>query len=758
VTGPSTEATSDFHAALSAFPRERRWLLPALQELQHRYGYLSTDALLAASAHLRVPASEVYGVATDYPELRLRPHGRHHVRVCTGVTCALSGGRTLLDAAERRFGGDDSHGGPEMAPKPPTLGAPRQSRGAPRRAGLNENDDGADVTVEAADCFFECSVAPLIEVDGRYRGRVTREDVERVDRWFRAPSTEALGGATSLPSPVSADGPGGSSPVSAEAALDALIVSARARRLRAPAARVLVQMGTCGRAVGADDVLTALAEASRRRGLDLAIVEGACNGMCHAAPFVILEKPEQPISLIEHVTAERADTLLDLIADDERPFDRAGFRGVVWDERARRGLVPASTHPFWRGQERVLLRRAGVIDPGSLDDAVLHGAYRSLARALDATPESVIAEVKRAGLQGRGGAFFPAAVKWEGCRNATGEPKYLVMNGEEGEPGIFKDRHLMEADPHGILEGVLLAAYAAGATHVMLYVHGEAELSAERLTRAVIDAESAGILGNRMLGRHVECRVELRRGSGGFVLGEETALLESIEGRRAQPRTRPPFPVESGLWGKPTVINNVETLAAVPSIFELGAERFAALGTPKAPGTKVFGLSGPIRRPGVVEMRNGVTLRQLLVEVGGGLMDDQTFKGALVGGPSGSVVPAALFDVPMEPRERVSPGTGGIVGIPAAASVVDVVKTLLGFNARESCGKCTPCREGAPRLLAMIDELRVAADRSATTKLLRDLADTIQLASLCGLGQAAPLALVRALADFPDEFEAPRSP
>jgi NADH-quinone oxidoreductase subunit F/NADP-reducing hydrogenase subunit HndC len=397
----------------------------------------------------------------------------------------------------------------------------------------------------------------------------------------------------------------------------------------------------------------------------------------------------------------------------------------------------------------VLLSRCGLIDPTDLDDALLHGAYRALARALEGSPAAVIASVKEAALQGRGGAFFPTAVKWEGCAKARGEPKYVIMNGEEGEPGIFKDRHLMEGDPHQALEGVLLAAYAAGATRAILYVHGEANLSAARLAQAVADAGAAGLVGDHILGRPFSCHVELRRGAGGFVLGEETALLESIEGRRAQPRTRPPFPVESGLWGKPTVINNVETLSAIPSIVERGGAWFAGLGTAKAAGTKIFGLSGPIRRPGVVEVRNGVTLRTLLEAIGGGSAAGERFRGAVVGGPSGSIVPATLFDVPMEPRERVSPGTGGIVGVPATASVVDIVKTLLRFNANESCGKCTPCREGTPRLLAMIDEL--GSGPSAVAK-SRELSEAIRLASLCGLGQAAPLALLAAIESFPADF------
>ncbi len=702
---------------LSSFPRERQWLLPALRAVQEIDGYLSLAALTAVAAHLRVPASEVYGVATHYPELRLTPPGKHYVRVCRGVTCMLLGGRALLEAATSRY-------------------------------------HGPDVTVEPADCFFACSVAPLIEVDGAYRGRVTARDVEQLERWFGSGDISRLA-ETSRSAEARGSGRRSTGALpSAQAALDELIVRAKERRRARPGMRLLVQMGTCGRAVGSDAVCAALRDRLVARGITAGVVEGACNGMCYAAPLVEVERPGSPRFLIERLTVESLDRFLDLLAEDSASFSAAGLEGVVWSDAAWRGLAPVAFHPFWKDQERVLLRRAGTIDPEDIDDALQAGGYRALARALDGPPESVIDEVKASGLQGRGGAFFPAALKWEACRRASGAPKYLVMNGEEGEPGIFKDRHLMEGDPHEVLEGVLLAAYAAGATRVILYVHGEANLSAARLDRAVAQAEAAGIVGDRMLGADVSCHVELRRGAGGFVLGEETALLESIEGKRAQPRTRPPFPVESGLWGHPTVINNVETLSAIPAIVGEGAAGFVARGTAKAPGTKVFGLSGPIRRPGVVEVRNGVTLRDLLERIGGGLGDGGKLRGAVVGGPSGIIVPATLFDVSMEPRGQVSPGTGGIVAVPERASVVDIVKTLLAFNAQESCGKCTPCREGAPRLLGIIDELVTATDHRAALAGLRELGETIQLASLCGLGQAAPLALLRALDDFSSEFVA----
>jgi NADH:ubiquinone oxidoreductase subunit F (NADH-binding)/NADH:ubiquinone oxidoreductase subunit E len=705
-------------AELARFPRERTWLLPALHAVQRALGWLPESALREVAAHLRVPASEVWGVASHYPEFRLAPRGRHHVRVCTGVSCRLLGGLEWLEEAARRLG---------VAP--------------------GEGGAGREATLEAADCLFACSVAPVVEVDGGLRGRVSPEDVARLAVWLAespGPGAETVEPAEARPGVVATPAaPAGS----AEAALAAL--GARARAKPRPPLRLLVPTGTCGRAVGGQALLAALRRAAAERGLAAAVLDGACNGMCYAAPLVEVSVPGAPRFVLERVAPERAAALLDVL-QGSGDFTAAGLAGVVFADTAWRGLPPAARHPFLGPQRRVLLARAGALDPEDLDDALGAGAYAALARALDGPPEAVIAEVRAAGLEGRGGAFFPTAAKWEACRRAAGGPKYIVMNGEEGEPGIFKDRHLMEGDPHLVLEGVLLAAFAAGAERAILYVHGEADLAAARLARAVEAARAAGLVGPRILGSAFGCEVEIRRGAGGFVLGEETALLESIEGRRAQPRTRPPFPVEAGLWGRPTVVNNVETLAAIPAIVREGGAAFAARGSPGAPGTKVFGLSGPLRRPGVVEVGGGVTLRTLLEAIAGGTPDGRSLKGALVGGPSGSIVPAPLFDVPMEPRGRVSPGTGGVVAVPEDAAVAGIVRTLIAFNARESCGKCTPCREGLPRLLALLDE----PDRDEGR--LRDLAETIQSASLCGLGQAAPLSLLRALEAFGGEVRGRR--
>ena len=678
---------SDSPAPSPAFPRERTWLLPALHAAQRTEGWLSPDALERIAAHLRVPKSEVWAVASHYPEFRLAHPGRRIVRVCTGVSCRARGGRDLLAACERALG---------------------------IAAGLT-TADGA-VTLEEMDCAFACSVAPVVEVDHAYRGRVAPGDV---DSLLSAPAP--AGHREEASATIAPAGPGAPVTGSPAQRLAALAGDAGAR---STGARLIVGVGACSLAVGADQTLAALRAEVARRGLPFAVVAAGCNGMCWAAPAVTVARDGQSPRVMGPVTAAAVPRLLDALAAN--------------------ALDDAAGREFMAPQHRVLLERCGLTDPGDIADALRRGAYAAFAQALtDGSPERVIEEVRAAGLAGRGGAYFQTAVKWAGCRAARGAPKFIVVNAEEGEPGIFKDRHLMEGDPHRLLEAMLLGAFAAGASRGILYIHGEAELSAQRVATALAQARAHGLVGDRILGSDFSLEVEIRRGAGGFVLGEETALLESIEGRRAMPRPRPPFPVEAGLFGKPTVINNVETLAAVPSIIARGGAWFASLGGGR--GTKLFGLSGHLKRPGVVEMELGCTLRTLIDTVGGGSSTGRPIRAAVVGGPSGSIVHPRQFDEPLIPRGPVNPGTGGVVTLDDQASVRDAVRTLLAFNTRESCGKCTPCREGTARLLTMLDGPVDGAGVKA-------LSEVIQVASLCGLGQAAPFAVLSGLAEFPDEF------
>ena len=673
--------------ALATFPRERTWLLPALQAIQRAERWLSPASLEAVAAHLRVPKSEVWGVASHYPELRLRAPGRRLLRVCTGVACLARGGRELLSAFERR------------------LGVPAGTTTADGR-----------FTLEELDCAFACASAPVVEVDHDYRGRVSPDDV---DALLAAPAPHPATPATGRGGPPAAL-PAAGSPGARFAALK------REAERRRTGARLAVGLGSCGLAVGAGETFQALQAETERRGLPFRVVAAGCNGMCWAQPVVEVLRDGRPRLTTGPVTPATVPRLLNALA------------AAVPDD-----TIAAGTE-FMAPQHRVLLERCGMADPYDIADALRHGAYATLARVLEeGRPEAVIEEVRAAGLAGRGGAYFQTAVKWAAARAAAGTPKFLVVNGEEGEPGIFKDRHLMEGDPHRLLEAVLLAAFAAGVSRAILYINGEAALSAARVAVALEQARAWGLVGAQVLGSDLSLEVEIRRGAGGFVLGEETALLESIEGQRAMPRTRPPFPVESGLFGKPTVINNVETLFAVPSIVERGGGWFAGLGAGR--GTKLFGLSGHLQRPGVVEMELGCTLRTLIEVIGGGSVTGRPIRAAVVGGPSGSVVHPRRFDEPLYPRGAVNPGTGGVVALDDTLSVREAVRALLAFNVRESCGKCTPCREGTARMLAMLD---APLDEGR----VKGLAEAVQLASLCGLGQAAPLSVLSGLAEFPEDF------
>lgn len=408
-------------------------------------------------------------------------------------------------------------------------------------------------------------------------------------------------------------------------------------------------------------------------------------------------------------------------------------------ETAERDVAPAQP-----GEVRRLLARCGTVDPLLIDDAIAAGAYGGLARANGMEPAAIVQLVQDAGLLGRGGAYFPAAAKWNATR-AYPKPRYLVVNAEEGEPGVFKDRHILELDPHLLIEGMLIAARAIEAHAVYIYINGEASAAATRLQRALDDARSRGMLGEPPL------RVEIRRGAGGYVCGEESVILSSIEGQRAVPRLRPPFPVEAGLWGRPTVINNVETLCNLPFILNDGAAAFRAAGTAEHPGTKVVSVSGAVRRPGVYEVPFGTTLRRIIDVVAGGAAAGRTLRAALCGGPSGSLLPPTLWDAPFAPGRLddagASPEAGGIVVIDDSISIRAVVRHLTAYNAKESCGKCTPCREGTARMRDILDE--PAGD---ARQRLDELAEAVTAASLCGLGQMAPLPYLSARRYFPAEL------
>jgi NADH:ubiquinone oxidoreductase subunit F (NADH-binding)/NADH:ubiquinone oxidoreductase subunit E len=576
----------DLAERIRAYPRRRTYLLPALHDVQEALGWLQGSALELIGQHLRVPKSEVYGIASSFPDFTLAEPPQHLVRVCVGASCRLAGAHELRE----RF--------------------------------------ASEAPVREADCLFICGVGPAVQVGQRLTGR---------------------GGI-----------------VAETVGLD-------------QTGSVLVQDGSCSRAVA--DTARAV---GRRVG---------CAGNCWQAPAM------------------------------------SSDGGSTW--------TSASGATWARPAEQRLLRDLGRVDPLEVP------SYAAFAEARSLGSDRVWEIVKDSGLRGRGGAYFPVGAKWETARNTPAKKKFLLVNAEEGEPGIYKDRHLLEGDPHRVLEGILIAALGIGATDIVIFVNGEAKLAVERSLVALDQARQLGA---------VQVPIEVRLGAGGYVLGEETALINAIHGLRAEPLARPPFPAVSGLQASPTVINNVESLANLPDIVLNGPAWFRSVGSSSTPGTKLVSLAGAVRQPGLYEVPLGTPLRQIIDDYGGGSAGDVV--ALLIGGHSGSILPVSLLDTPydVQPLQAVGGvlGAGGIVSLTGQECVVAAVREAVAYNSRESCGKCTPCREGTVRMLSLFDAVRAGAAAPDALTRIDDLNDVLAFGSLCGLGQMAPNPIRALLRHFPD--------
>ena len=510
---------------------------------------------------------------------------------------------------------------------------------------------------------------------------------------------------------------------------------------------VLVCSGTACLSSGSEAVKRALLEAISAHGIadEVRIVETGCMGPCELGP-VMLVYPEGTFYV--KVKPEDAEEIVVEHFLKGRPVQR-----LLWAEGA-----PAPREiPFFAWQKKVVLANCGIIDPEEIEEYIAAGGYEALGKALtEMSPDEVIEEIKRSGLRGRGGAGFPTGVKWELVRKAPGSEKYVICNADEGDPGAFMDRAILEGDPHAVLEGMAIAAYAVGAKRGYIYVRAEYPLAIQRLKRAISQAREYGLLGDDIFESGFSFDVELRMGAGAFVCGEETALIASIEGRRGEPRPRPPYPAQSGLWGKPTLINNVETFANVRHIILKGADWFSSLGTQTSKGTKVFALAGQVRNTGLVEVPMGITLRELIFEVGGGVPEGRKFKAVQIGGPSGGCLPEELLDVPVDYeslREHGAiMGSGGVIVLDDSACMVNVAKFFLQFTADESCGKCTPCRVGTQMMLEILNRITEGEGTEEDLARLEELAQLVKSASLCGLGQTAPNPVLSTLRYFRDEY------
>ena len=519
---------------------------------------------------------------------------------------------------------------------------------------------------------------------------------------------------------------------------------------------LIINVGECTIAKGVYDLIDVAKAEIARRGADFSIKQVGCDGMCYAEPLVHVKRMGQPRITYGHVTPELLKTIIErsLLGNDSLP-DLALYTD---SDRDWNGILPQRALSFWEKQKRLVLENIGLIDPESIQDYIGRGGYSAWEKTLfDMSPEQVIEEMKTANVRGRGGAAFNAGIKWESGRATRNWPKYFICNGHEGEPNVFKDRKIMESDPHRVIEGIIIGAYCTGTPNAFIYIGAEFPLAIARIKQAIKDATALGLLGNDILGTGYSVRVKVRVGGGGYIAGEGSAQMYSIMGQRAMPRTKPPRSVEYGLWGKPTVLNNVETLANVPLVVNNGGAWYAAMGTKDSPGTKVYSMAGRIKQPGVSELEFGLPLRYLLDGVSGGMLDGYTFKAVQTGGPSGGCIGEPDMDLPLDypAMETVGGmiGSGGYVVFDNTNDAVELSRYFMEFNRLESCGKCTPCRLGTKAMLEVLERIQRGEGRLDDLETL-DYAskETIEL-SLCGLGQTAPIPHLNLVKYFLAEFE-----
>jgi len=689
--------------------------IPILQDIQSRYRYLPEAALRRVCALTEISPVQIQGISTFYAQFRHMPMGRHLISVCHGTACHVAGAQRISDALARHLGLSD--------------GADTDARRL--------------FTLQKVACLGCCSLAPVMSVDGEIYGHLTAGTVAAALDGFLRSRADA-GRRRRRPALAAAD---------------------------RPAPEFRVSLVSCCVANGTLAVREALERELAHLGRPVRLRCSGCVGLCDIVPLVDYIAPDgiltrytnvDPASvrgIVRRHVAPRG--LLRRVESGYRHVVRALWDGSAWDrpEDHREALRADEIVAFTAKQTQIVMEGTDRLDPLDIDEYIARGGFRALEHCLaHRTRGEVIDGIDRAGLRGRGGGGFPTGRKWRTVAEQPGPVRYVVMNGDEGDPGAFMDRTLLEAVPYRVLEGIAIAAYAVGAEEGYLYVRNEYPRATESIRLAIENACERGYLGDRMPGGQFRLRLHVREGAGAFVCGEETGLLASLEGRRGTPRCRPPYPSEQGLWGRPTCINNVETYANVPWIMLHGPEEFRRIGTERSRGTKVFALAGAVRRGGLIEVPMGITIDEIVREIGGGVPEGHEFKAVQVGGPSGGCLPAAMGDTPVDYEELTDKGammgSGGIVVLDETACMVDVARFFLRFTQSESCGKCTFCRVGTRRMLEILDRLCECRGAASDLDELEALGRQVAAASLCGLGQTAPNPVLTTLRYFRSEYEA----
>jgi NADH:ubiquinone oxidoreductase subunit F (NADH-binding)/NADH:ubiquinone oxidoreductase subunit E len=692
--------------------REKRSVIPILQAIQDQYHYLPEEALRRVCAETQITPEQIVSVASFYTQFRLQEAGKHIIKVCMGTACHVKGAQFVYDALERKLELEEG----------------------------KITDKTGTYTLEKVHCVGCCALAPVVQIDAMTFGHLTSNTAETILIDFKEQQRKKLNG--------------------------------QSRKIVArPTGEIRITLDSCCVASGSKKVKEAVEKVVAEENLPAQFKPVSCVGACYQVPVLEIAADGKPPVLYAKVEPRDVRPILEKHFRPQRLIDRLKARfyqtietvqgdplGQVSDHLA---LDPKEkqVESFFGRQIHIATEYRGAINPLDIDEYLRKGGFEALKKCLEAMEPAVVVEtVKESGIRGRGGGGFPTGVKWEKMAAQTASPKYIICNGDEGDPGAFMDRMLLESYPYRVIEGVLIGAYATGATEGYFYIRAEYPDAVRRIRQALDRCRAQNLIGQNILGTDFSCELQVYEGAGAFVCGEETALINSIEGDRGFPRVRPPYPVEEGLWGKPTLVNNTETFAQIPFILRNGAEKFNVLGTPASRGTKVFALAGKVNQGGLIEVPMGITIRQIVAEIGGGIPNGRQFKAVQIGGPSGGCIPAELADTPIdyESLREVGAmmGSGGLVVLDDSDCMVDIARYFLAFTQNESCGKCTFCRIGTKRMLELLDKICTGQGKMKDLDELEKLADWTSKGSLCGLGKTAPNPVISTLKYFRAEYEA----
>ncbi|HET6560149.1 MAG TPA: NAD(P)H-dependent oxidoreductase subunit E [Prolixibacteraceae bacterium] len=695
--------------------REAKSVIPILQAIQNAFNYLPEEALKQVCDQTDITPEQIVGVASFYSQFRMQPVGEHIIKVCVGTACHVKGAGQVYDALRRHF----------------------------NLTGHEETDASRKYTIEKVSCLGCCTLAPVVQIDEITYGHVASDKVSSVLSDFEKNSV--IGGKKK-----------------------GLFRNVDGSEIQG---EIRIGLGSCCVASGSEDVKKAIEESIADTGIKLSLKNVGCVGMCHQVPLVEIIPHNQKSTLYAKV---KPGEIQGIIANHFKPQSTFGmlkssvykfFESVqtdtVWDGVKQYSIDAREKQvsDFLDRQIPIATQYRGIINPLDIEEYKRHEGFNALKTVLfDMSPDEIIKSIKESGLRGRGGAGFPTGVKWGLVAENKSDVKYLIVNGDEGDPGAFMDRMLLESYPYRVIEGMVIGAKAVGATKGYFYIRAEYPLAVKRIRQALVYCRENNLIGENIMGSGFSFEVEIYEGAGAFVCGEESALMASIEGERGFPRIRPPFPSDSGLWKKPTLINNTETFAQVPYIIREGSGNFSSIGSNTSKGTKVFALAGKVNRGGLIEVPMGITVRQIVEEIGGGVQNGKKFKAVQIGGPSGGCVPAKLYDTPIDYESLLQVGammgSGGLVVLDEDDCMVDIARYFLSFTQNESCGKCTFCRVGTKRMLDILTRITTGKGTLKDLDELEYLAGWTKKGSLCGLGKSAPNPILSTLMYFREEYVA----